>query len=622
MRDAQPSLNLSTGMVEADLPKLGAQVRAQDWRMANAGVDWGSVASRTAADGRNAASTARPQVFQESVAYGDTAAARSSMAMSVREGAYFAAGAGNGAVFQDSTAYANAGARRPQGSQHPWMARDHQLARAEVAHEFELPDLRAARSMPTSVPRGGSAGKSGDCACGGNCGGKSGGSCNGACQGKGGGGASCGCGNKGAAVHGASAGNPWPLDDARHNLVLLAQELLLLEGHLADPERRCPSCLTKHALTVRALADEGRRLDGGGGLGPVWQQASALALSGDVQAVRGLRQGVVGVVAQHSGSPVRPDGRTGIARQGTTSSAAATLDVGGTSGAKRRIQTALLAASDRTIEIAARKLTRAPHTVAGVVEFLKRWRESSAGPSVGPVGQGLNCADWCSWSDCEHTAWPCFGCDCPGKTKPPGPKNRLGEECASKVSEPAKLLNLCDEDICTLAQAVETWTRVDIMLATALDPVTGQIDSKKLADAQKEVQNSCELVFDDDPLQCGLKCGPMGCKGKCTWFDGSQFHPLPDLPDKAACQAYKCSTGDDSVRWSCGNAGSCAGKCSLPSPFDCDSIKCLYLKPDCTVGTNIWAGDTDQGCTDLLASAGKGGLQLAVNYKCTGWRTE
>jgi len=27
-------------------------------------------------------------------------------------------------------------------------------------------------------------------------------------------------------------------------LVLLAQELLLLEGHLADPERRCPSCVT------------------------------------------------------------------------------------------------------------------------------------------------------------------------------------------------------------------------------------------------------------------------------------------------------------------------------------------------------------------------------------------
>ena len=280
MRDAQQSLNLSTGMVEADLPKLGAQVRAQDWRMANAGVDWGSVASRTAADGRNPASTARPQVFQESVAYGDTAAARSGMAMSVREGAYFAAGAGNGAVFQDSIAYANAGARRPQGSQHPWMARDHQLARAEVAHEFELPDLRAARSTPTSVPRGGSAGKSGDCACGGNCGGKSGGTCNGACQGKGGGGASCGCGNKSAAAHGASAGNPWPLDDARHNLVLLAQELLLLEGHLADPERRCPSCVTKHALTVRALADEGRRSDPQGAYASIWHTASLAQLAG------------------------------------------------------------------------------------------------------------------------------------------------------------------------------------------------------------------------------------------------------------------------------------------------------------------------------------------------------
>ncbi|MBI5609896.1 MAG: hypothetical protein HY902_13570 [Deltaproteobacteria bacterium] len=101
-------------------------------------------------------------------------------------------------------------------------------------------------------------------------------------------------------------------------MVLLAQELLLLEGHLADPERRCPSCVTKHALTVRALADEGRRLDGGGGLAQVWAEASALALSGDVQAVRGLRQDVVGVVVGQSGA-AEPFGASGQAggRAGT-----------------------------------------------------------------------------------------------------------------------------------------------------------------------------------------------------------------------------------------------------------------------------------------------------------------
>ena len=169
----------------------------------------------------------------------------------------------------------------------------HALAQAEGLHEATLPDLLAAGAVagnwaPVQADPQPDHGcqTGGPCACGGTCGGKCGGK-----DAKSAGG--CGCGNNGTAAHGVSAGNPWPLDDARHNLVLLAQELLLLEGHLADPERRCPSCVTKHALTVRGLADEGRRLDSGGQLGPVWQQASTVALGGDLQAVRGVRQGVV-----------------------------------------------------------------------------------------------------------------------------------------------------------------------------------------------------------------------------------------------------------------------------------------------------------------------------------------
>jgi hypothetical protein len=69
--------------------------------------------------------------------------------------------------------------------------------------------------------------------------------------------------------------NPFPLHDARHNLVLLAKELLLLEGHLTDPERRCPECVGKHLLGASALADEGARLPGGGPLAPVWSGVQA-----------------------------------------------------------------------------------------------------------------------------------------------------------------------------------------------------------------------------------------------------------------------------------------------------------------------------------------------------------
>lgn len=204
-----------------------------------------------------------------------------------------------------------------------WMGGvTHTLAQAEFAHDLTLPDFTGGSGWvaPQVAPQqdhGCTGG--GPCACGGACQGQgaasrassgcgcgsaavaaatsSGAGCGKASRGQGrqGGQQACGCG-QGAATgtpHGVSAGNPWPLDDPRHNLVLLAQELLLLEGHLADPERRCPSCVTKHALTVRALADEGRRLDTGATLTPDWLQASAVALSGDLQGLRTVRQGIV-----------------------------------------------------------------------------------------------------------------------------------------------------------------------------------------------------------------------------------------------------------------------------------------------------------------------------------------
>ena len=153
----------------------------------------------------------------------------------------------------------------------------HALAQAEGLHEATLPDLLAAGALagnwaPVQADPQPDHGcqTGGPCACGGACGGKCGGKCGSKGATSAGG---CGCGKQGDAAHGVSAGNPWPLDDPRHNLVLLAQELLLLEGHLADPERRCPSCVTKHALTVRGLADEGRRLDLSGKYTRVWRIA-------------------------------------------------------------------------------------------------------------------------------------------------------------------------------------------------------------------------------------------------------------------------------------------------------------------------------------------------------------
>lgn len=69
------------------------------------------------------------------------------------------------------------------------------------------------------------------------------------------------CGNADAV--GTPARIPWPIDDARHNVWLLACELAALEGHLVDG-RRCAKCVTKHLATVAALAREGLTLDNAG----------------------------------------------------------------------------------------------------------------------------------------------------------------------------------------------------------------------------------------------------------------------------------------------------------------------------------------------------------------------
>jgi hypothetical protein len=49
--------------------------------------------------------------------------------------------------------------------------------------------------------------------------------------------------------------------DPLFNLRELCKHLLLLEDHLAQPDKRCPDCIRKHLLTIEALADEAVALD-------------------------------------------------------------------------------------------------------------------------------------------------------------------------------------------------------------------------------------------------------------------------------------------------------------------------------------------------------------------------
>ena len=51
------------------------------------------------------------------------------------------------------------------------------------------------------------------------------------------------------------------ISDPRFNLREIAKQLLLLEQHLLESGKFCPDCITKHLLTVEALADECQALD-------------------------------------------------------------------------------------------------------------------------------------------------------------------------------------------------------------------------------------------------------------------------------------------------------------------------------------------------------------------------
>lgn len=47
-----------------------------------------------------------------------------------------------------------------------------------------------------------------------------------------------------------------PIMDPLFNVREMVKQLTLLEDHLNQPEKRCQDCITKHFLTIEALAEE------------------------------------------------------------------------------------------------------------------------------------------------------------------------------------------------------------------------------------------------------------------------------------------------------------------------------------------------------------------------------
>lgn len=52
-----------------------------------------------------------------------------------------------------------------------------------------------------------------------------------------------------------------PILEPLHNVREMCKQLLLLEDHLFQPQRRCKQCIRKHFLTTEALAEEAITLD-------------------------------------------------------------------------------------------------------------------------------------------------------------------------------------------------------------------------------------------------------------------------------------------------------------------------------------------------------------------------
>ena len=51
------------------------------------------------------------------------------------------------------------------------------------------------------------------------------------------------------------------ISDPRYNIREIVKQMILLEQHLLEKNKYCPDCISKHILTIEALAEEGQCLD-------------------------------------------------------------------------------------------------------------------------------------------------------------------------------------------------------------------------------------------------------------------------------------------------------------------------------------------------------------------------
>jgi len=51
------------------------------------------------------------------------------------------------------------------------------------------------------------------------------------------------------------------ISDPRFNVREIVKQMILLEQHLLETAKYCPDCITKHLLTIEALAEEAQCLD-------------------------------------------------------------------------------------------------------------------------------------------------------------------------------------------------------------------------------------------------------------------------------------------------------------------------------------------------------------------------
>ena len=52
-----------------------------------------------------------------------------------------------------------------------------------------------------------------------------------------------------------------PVNDPEHNLREIIKQLLLVEDHMFQDDKKCIPCIRKHLLTIEALGEEGVTLD-------------------------------------------------------------------------------------------------------------------------------------------------------------------------------------------------------------------------------------------------------------------------------------------------------------------------------------------------------------------------